>query len=49
MARGHSVRLEKFDDHLVEFAAAYADRTEADHALLKQAIDEGAVEVIRED
>ncbi len=37
-----------FDDIMVEFADRYADRTEADHALLSEAIDDGAIEVVRD-
>jgi uncharacterized protein (DUF2252 family) len=37
-----------FDDVMVEFAERYADRTEADHALLTEAIDDGAIEIVRD-
>jgi hypothetical protein len=33
---------------MVEFAERYADRTEADHALLSEAINEGTIEVVRD-
>ncbi len=39
---------ESFEDFMVEFADRYADRTEADHALLSEAIDDGAIEVVRD-
>ncbi len=48
MIRGYIGDDETFDDVMVEFAERYADRTERDHAQLCQAIDDGAIEVIRD-
>jgi hypothetical protein len=39
---------ETLDDVMVEFAGRYADRTERHHAQLSRAIDDGALEVIRD-
>ena len=39
---------DSFDDIMVEYAERYADRTEADHTLLTEAISEGAIEVVRD-
>jgi uncharacterized protein (DUF2252 family) len=38
----------RFDNIMVEFADRYANRTEADHALLSQAIDDGAIQVLHD-
>jgi uncharacterized alpha/beta hydrolase family protein len=46
MIRGYIGDDETFDDMMVEFADRYADRTEADHALLNEAIEDGAIEVV---
>jgi len=46
--RGYIGDDETFDDVMVEFADRYADRTEKDHAQLIQAIDDGAIEVVRD-
>jgi hypothetical protein len=48
MIRGYIGDNEAFDDILVEYADRYADRTERDHAQLTGAIDDGAIEVIRD-
>ena len=48
MIRGYIGDDETFDDVMVEFADKYADRTEKDHARLIQAIDDGAIEVVRD-
>jgi uncharacterized protein DUF2252 len=34
-------RRDVFDEALADFAAAYADKAEADHASLQRAVDEG--------
>ena len=39
---------ENFDDIMIEFARRYADCTEKDHAQLNAAIDDGAIEVVRD-
>ena len=41
---GYLGQSDKFDRALVEFAEGYADRTEADHAALQAAVDDGRVE-----
>ena len=48
MIRGYIGDDNTFEDIMVEFADRYADRTRADHALLIQAIDDGAIEVVRD-
>ena len=48
MIRGYIGEDETFDDVMVEFAERYADCTEKDHAQLIQAIDDGAIEVVRD-
>jgi len=48
MIRGYIGDDEAFDDVMVEFADRYADRTVKDHAQLSEAIDDGAIEVIRD-
>ncbi|NNJ98001.1 MAG: DUF2252 domain-containing protein [Gammaproteobacteria bacterium] len=48
MIRGYIGDDETFDDIMVEFAEHYADLTKADHALLSEAIDDGAIEVVRD-
>jgi uncharacterized protein (DUF2252 family) len=48
MIRGYIGDEETFDDVMVEFADRYADRTEKDHAQLNEAIDDGAIEVVRD-
>jgi len=48
MIRGYIGEDETFDDIIAAFAECYADRTEQDHASLVQAIDDGAIEVIRD-
>jgi hypothetical protein len=37
---------DSFDRALVSFATAYADQTERDHALLRAAVDSGAIEAL---
>ena len=48
MIRGYIGDDAAFDDVMVEFADHYADRTERDHAVLSEAINDGAVEVVRD-
>jgi len=48
MVRGYIGDDETFDDVMVQFADRYADRTERDHAQLSEAIDDGAMEVVRD-
>jgi hypothetical protein len=48
MIRGYIGDDETFDDVMVEFADRYADCTERDHARLIAAIDEGAIDVVRD-
>jgi hypothetical protein len=48
MIRGYIGDEETFDDVMVEFADRYADCTEQDHAQLSEAINDGAVEVVRD-
>jgi len=38
----------RFDDAMGEFAVAYADQVERDHAELKAAVRRGKIEVYRE-
>jgi len=37
---------DSFDRALVSFATSYADQTEQDHALLRAAVDSGAIEAL---
>ena len=48
MIRGYIGDDEAFDDVMVEFADRYADCTERDHTVLSEAINDGAIEVIRD-
>ena len=48
MIRGYIGEDETFDEVMMEFAERYADCTEKDHAQLIQAIDDGAIEVVRD-
>ncbi len=48
MIRGYIGDDGTFEDILVEFADRYADRTEQDHAQLSEAIEDGAIEVVRD-
>jgi len=48
MIRGYIGDDATFDDIMVEFADRYADLTEKDHAQLNAAIDDGAIEVVRD-
>ena len=48
MIRGYIGDDKAFDDIMVEFAERYADLTEKDHAQLSEAIDNGAIEVVRD-
>jgi hypothetical protein len=41
---GYLGKSTAFDDALTDFAVAYADQTELDHAALQQAIADGRVE-----
>ncbi len=43
---GYLGQSDRFDRALVEFAERYADRTEADHAALQSAVDDGRVEAL---
>ncbi len=47
MIRGY-IDDEGFDDVMVEFADRYSDLTERDHTQLREAIESGAIEVVRE-
>jgi hypothetical protein len=46
--RGYIGDDESFDDVMVEYAERYADITERDLAQLSEAIDDGAIEVVRD-
>ena len=46
--RGYIGDDETFDDVMVEYADRYADITERDLAQLREAIDDGAIEVVRD-
>lgn len=46
--RGYIGDDKTFDDIMCEYAEAYADITERDHARLCEAIDDGAIEVVRD-
>jgi uncharacterized protein (DUF2252 family) len=48
MIRGYIGNDETFDKIIVEFAERYADRTEKDQARLSEAIDDGAIDVVRD-
>ena len=48
MIRGYIGDDETFDDVMVEYAERYADITERDLAQLSEAIDDGAIEVVRD-
>ena len=48
MIRGYIGDDETFDDIMVAFTERYADLTEKDHAPLSEAIDDGAIEVVRD-
>ena len=48
MIRGYIGDDKTFDKILVEYADRYADVTEHDHARLCEAIDDGAIEVVRD-
>ncbi len=48
MIRGYIGEDDTFDECLVEFAERYAERTESDHAVLDQAIQDGAIEAVRD-
>jgi len=48
MIRGYIVEDVAFDNIIVEFAERYTDRTEEDHAQLSEAIDDGAIDVVRD-
>ena len=47
MIAGYLGRSERVDDALCVFARRYADQTEADHALLVEAVDRGRLPVER--
>ena len=46
--RGYIGEDKTFDAVMVEYADRYADITEGDHARLCEAIDDGAIEVVRD-
>jgi uncharacterized protein (DUF2252 family) len=46
---GYLGKSDAFDEALANFAVAYADQTEADHALLKQAVRSGKVKTAMEE
>ena len=46
--RGYIGEDRTFDEVMVEYADRYADITEGDHARLCEAIDDGAIEVVRD-
>jgi uncharacterized protein (DUF2252 family) len=46
---GYLGKSDKFDQALAAFSVAYADQTEADHAVLKRAIEDGKVKALFED
>jgi uncharacterized protein (DUF2252 family) len=48
MIRGYISDDETFDDVMVEFADRYADCTERDHAQLSKAINDRAIEAVRD-
>lgn len=48
MIRGYIGDDKSFDDVMVGFAERYADITERDHARLCEAIDDGAIEAVRD-
>jgi uncharacterized protein (DUF2252 family) len=48
MIRGYLGTGKAFDDVMVEYAARYADVTERDHTQLCEAINDGAIEAIRD-
>lgn len=48
MIGGYIGEDKTFDKIIVEFAERYADRTEKDHAQLNEAINDGAIEVVRD-
>ena len=48
MIRGYIGDDNTFDDVLVEYADRYADITERDYAQLREAIDDGAIEILRD-
>ncbi|HEX7159485.1 MAG TPA: DUF2252 family protein, partial [Edaphobacter sp.] len=46
---GYLGKSDAFDDAIADFAVAYADQTEADHALLKQAARSGRIKAAKEE
>ena len=48
MIRGYIGEDEEFEDVIVKFAERYADRTKQDHTLLNEAINDGAISVVRD-
>jgi hypothetical protein len=48
MIRGYIGEDKTFDNVMAEYADRYADVTERDHARLCEAIDDGAIEVVRD-
>ena len=45
---GYLGKSDAFDKAIAEFAIAYADQSERDHAILKKAVRSGRVEVVME-
>jgi hypothetical protein len=45
---GYLGNSERFDEAVADFAVAYADQNEQDHAALLKAIGAGKIEVLRE-
>ncbi len=45
---GYLGKSDRFDEAIGQFARAYADQTERDHATLRAAVRKGRVEVYRE-
>jgi hypothetical protein len=48
MIRGYIGTDKSFDDIMVAYAERYADITARDHARLCEAIDDGAIKVVRD-
>lgn len=46
---GYLGKSDKFDEAIATFSVAYADQTEHDHAVLKEAVSAGRIDVILED
>ena len=48
MLSGYMGKSDALDQALAQFAVAYADQNEKDHAALKRAVRDGAVEAVFE-